>query len=70
MRLTKYQQSRLLEFEWDVIEDDVSNTRWLQLDTSDGETFERVKKILAKTGHHINDDTSQLKLLVIATRTD
>lgn len=65
MRLTKYQKSRLLEFEWEVIDNEDSNTSWIQLDADDGETFERVKNIL-----DIDDDTSHLKLLVIATRTN
>lgn len=65
MRLTKYQKSRLLEFEWEAVENDDNNTCWLQLDTDDGETFERVKKIL-----DMDQSVTQLKLLVIATRTD
>lgn len=65
MRLTKYQKSRLLEFEWEVIDNDDSNTSWIQLDVDDGKTFERVKDIL-----NIDDSTPHLKLLVIATRAD
>lgn len=65
MRLTKYQKARLLEFNWDIIKNELcdDNTRWLHFDTQDGEVFDRVKQLLDI------DDVSDFKVLVIATQT-
>ena len=66
MRLNKYQKSRLLEYNWDVIENELcdDNTRWLHFDQNDGEVFDRLKKLL-DVDHDVND----FKVLVIATQT-
>lgn len=66
MRLTKYQKARLLEFNWDIIKNELcdDNTRWLNFDTQDGEVFERVKQLLDI------GDVSDFKVLVIATQTE
>ena len=68
MKLTKYQKARLLEFEWDVLhnEQHQDNTRWIAVDTNQAEeSVDRLKSVLK-----INDDQTQFKILVIATRTD
>lgn len=66
MRLSKYQKSRLLEFDWDVIENELcdDNTRWVHFDSRDGEVFGRLKQLL-----DIDDDVNDFKVLVIATQT-
>lgn len=65
MRLTKYQKARLLEFNWNILENELceDNTRWLHFDTQDGEVFERIKKMLDL------EDVTDCKILVVATQT-
>lgn len=68
MRLTKYQKARLLEFNWDVIDNKPTcedNTRWLLFSTQDGEVFDRLKQLL-----DIDDDVSDFKVLVVATQSN
>ena len=64
MRLNKYQKARLLEYNWDVIQNDScdDNTRWLHFDQGDGVVFDRLKKLLSI------DDVNNLKVLVVATQ--
>lgn len=61
MRLTKYQKARLLEFEWDIIDNDTDNTCWLQLNKDDGRVFDDACKLL-----ECDDDTKSLKILIVA----
>ena len=68
MRLSKYQKSRLLEFEWDVLQHDTQddNTRWVQIDTTDpARTVDNLINILKISG-----EPSKFKILVVATRID
>lgn len=64
MRLNKYQKARLLEYNWDVIQNDScdDNTRWLHFDQNDGQVFDRLKKLLDI------DDANNFKVLVVATQ--
>ena len=40
MKLTKYQKSRLLEHEWDVVEtDEGQNCSWISIEPQDGKIF-------------------------------
>lgn len=65
MKLTKYQKSRLLEFEWNIIQNEPGNdnTRWAHFDESDGDAFERLKKLL-----DIDEDIKDFKVLIVATQ--
>lgn len=65
MRLTKYQKSRLIEFEWNILhnEQDNDNTRWAHFDESDGDAYERLKKLL-----DIDTDVKDFKILIVATQ--
>lgn len=65
MKLTKYQKSRLLEFEWNIInnEQENDNTRWAHFDESDGEVFDRLKLLL-----DIDKDVHDFKILIVATQ--
>ena len=67
MRLTKYQKARLLEYEWDVVnhQDSDDNTFWVQIDSSDGDVMNRIKKLLDLT-----KNVDSIKLLVVATCTE
>ena len=61
MRLTKYQKARLLEFEWNVVDNGVDNTCWLRIDKNDGRVFEDVKQLL-----DCSDGTDHIKILIVA----
>ena len=65
MKLTKYQKSRLLEFEWNVLhnEQDNDNTRWAYFDERDGDAYKRLKKLL-----DIDPDVKDFKILIVATQ--
>lgn len=65
MKLTKYQKSRLLEFEWNIIhnEQDNDNTRWAHFDENDGEVFDRLRLLL-----DIDDGVRDFKILIVATQ--
>lgn len=63
MRLNKYQKARLLEHEWDVIENDNGqNCSWITISPEDGSIFGRVVKTLGLTG-----EGEDVKLLIVAT---
>lgn len=65
MKLTKYQKSRLLEFEWNILnnEQENDNTRWAHFDESDGEVFDRLKLLL-----DVDKDVRDFKILIVATQ--
>ena len=64
MRLTKYQKSRLLEFEWNLVQDEQQeNTCWARLSKQDGDVFDRLKRLL-KLDKNINE----FKILIVATQ--
>lgn len=68
MKLNKYQKSRLLEFEWDVLHNSVDqdNTRWVTIDsTRPQESVDKLRDILDVDVNH-----KQFKILVVATRID
>tara|TARA_R110002020_G_scaffold180152_3_gene374284 strand:+ start:2161 stop:2364 length:204 start_codon:yes stop_codon:yes gene_type:complete len=63
MKLTKYQKARLLEHEWDAIEnEDGQNCRWLNISAEDGSIFGEVCEHFDLTG-----EQDEVKLLVVAT---
>ena len=65
MKLTKYQKSRLLEYEWDVVDHKDGNTFWVELSQSeDGNTFDRIRELLEVDV----DEYSKLNLLIVATQ--
>ena len=64
MRLTKYQKARLLEYEWEVVENGDDNTCWIQIDQKDGPVFDVVKTLL----NYKPEDTESVKVLIIASR--
>jgi hypothetical protein len=65
MKLTKYQKARLLEYEWNVVDNETGNTFWVELSQSeDGETFDRVSELLDVDV----DNTDKLNLLIVATQ--
>ena len=61
MKLTKYQKARLLEFEWNVVDNGVDNTCWLQIDKQDGRVFRDASKLLK-----CSDDMENIKILIVA----
>ena len=67
MKLNKYQKSRLLEYEWDVVETEVNgeiqNCRWVNIESEDGAIFGEVCKDFCLTG-----EEDCVKLLVIGTQ--
>jgi len=66
MKLTKYQKARLLEYEWDVIENDIDDdTCWLRIDQNDGEVFKTAVRVL-----NLTPGTKAVKLLFVATQTE
>lgn len=65
MRLTKYQKARLLEFEWDLLDNGTDDdTCWVNIDRQDKHVFDDVRQVL-----NLENDVSSIKLLVIATQT-
>jgi len=64
MRLTKYQKSRLLEFEWEVVGNGDDNTCWLKIEQKDGPVFDVVKTLLNLT----SEDIDSVKVLIVASR--
>lgn len=67
MKLTKYQKARLLEYEWDIIVNDVDgkeqNCSWISVSPEDGTIFQEVCDAFSLTG-----ENDSVKLLVVATR--
>lgn len=64
MRLTKYQKARLLEFEWDLLDNgSEEDTSWIHIDNQDKHVFDNVRQVL-----NLSDTTTAVKLLVIATQ--
>jgi hypothetical protein len=64
MKLTKYQKARLLEHEWDVVENENGqNCSWISVAPEDGELFHHVVELFGLTG-----DEDDVKLLVVGTR--
>lgn len=65
MKLTKYQKARLLEYEWNIVDNETGNTFWVELSQSeDGETFDRVSELLDVD----MNNTDKLNLLIVATQ--
>lgn len=66
MKLTKYQKARLLEYNWDVITNQVDgkeqNCGWISIAPEDGAIFSEVVKHFGLTG-----EGEDVKLLVVAT---
>lgn len=66
MRLTKYQKARLLEFEWDLIDNGTDDdTSWIHIDNQDSHVFDNIRQVL-----NLKNDIRAIKLLVIATQTE
>jgi hypothetical protein len=67
MRLTKYQKARMLEFGWDVVENEVDgetqNCSWISIDSEDGVIYNDAIKLFGLSG-----DKKDIKLLVVGTR--
>jgi hypothetical protein len=67
MRLTKYQKARMLEFGWDVVENEVDgetqNCSWISIDSEDGVIYNDAIKLFGLSG-----DGKDIKLLVVGTR--
>jgi len=63
MKLTKYQKARLLEFDWDIVENDNGqNCSWISIEPEDGEIFHYATELFGLTG-----EGKDIKLLVVAT---
>lgn len=66
MKLTKYQKARLLEYNWDVITNEVDgeeqNCSWISISPEDGAIFSQVVEHFNLTG-----EGEDVKLLVIGT---
>ena len=66
MRLTKYQKARLLEFEWDLLQNESDDdTCWLQFDATEKDVLCNIIRIL-----NLPQETQQVKLLVVATQSN
>ena len=67
MRLTKYQKARMLEFGWDIVENEVDgeiqNCAWISINPEDGIIYNDAIKLFG-----LNGDGKDIKLLVVATR--
>jgi hypothetical protein len=67
MRLTKYQKARMLEFGWDIVENEVDgeiqNCAWISINPEDGIIYNDAIKLFG-----LNRDGKDIKLLVVATR--
>ena len=64
MRLTKYQKARLLEFEWDLINNGTDDdTCWINIDNQDKHMFDNVKSIL-----NLDTHVESVNLLVVAVQ--
>ena len=67
MKLNKYQKARLLEFEWDIVVNDVDgkeqNCGWISINPEHGTIFQEVCDVFRLTG-----EGQDVKLLVVATR--
>lgn len=65
MRLDKYQKSKLLEYEWDVFENESpGNTRWFSVDVD--RPVETIQCIMDTLG--LDPTCKQFKILTIATQ--
>ena len=66
MRLTKYQKARLLEFEWELINNGSDDdTSWVNIDNQDEHVFDNIKSIL-----NLDEHVESVNLLVVAVQTD
>ena len=69
MKLNKYQKARLLEYNWDVITNEVDgeeqNCSWISISPKDGRIFGEVVEQLCLTG-----EGKDVKLLIVATAED
>ena len=66
MRLTKYQKARLLEFEWELINNGSDDdTSWINIDNQDVHVFDNIKSIL-----NLDEHVESVNLLVVAVQTD
>lgn len=66
MRLTKYQKARLLEFEWELINNGSDDdTSWINIDKQDEHMFDNIKSIL-----NLDEHVESVNLLVVAVQTD
>jgi hypothetical protein len=67
MRLTKYQKARMLEFGWDIVENEadgqIQNCGWISIDPEDGIIYNDAVKVFELSG-----DGKHIKLLVVGTR--
>ena len=67
MRLTKYQKARMLEFGWDIVENEadgqIQNCAWISIDSEDGIIYNDAIKLFGLSG-----DGKEVKLLVVGTR--
>jgi hypothetical protein len=64
MKLNKDQKARLLENEWDVIENNNGqNCSWISVEPEDGEISHIVTELFGLTG-----EGKDIKLLVVGTR--
>jgi len=61
MKLTKYQKARLLEFEWNIVDNGVDNTCWVRIDKQDNQMFKTVSKLL-----NCDADADHIKVLIVA----
>lgn len=66
MKLTKYQKSRLLEHEWDVVNSDKGqNCAWIAIQPEDGEVYQVALDVL-----NLTDTGKDIKLLVVGTQNE
>lgn len=64
MKLNKYQKSRLIEHEWDVVQaENGENTSWIAIQPEDGEVYQ-----VALDVFNLTDTGKDIKLLVIGTQ--
>ena len=64
MRLTKYQKARLLEFEWELINNGTADdTSWVNIDNQDEHVFDNIKSIL-----NLDEHVESVNLLVVAVQ--
>jgi len=64
MKLNKYQKSRLIEHEWDVVQaKNGENTSWIAIQPEDGEVYQ-----VALDVFNLTDTGKDIKLLVIGTQ--
>tara|TARA_B100002019_G_C21096371_1_gene511232 strand:+ start:385 stop:594 length:210 start_codon:yes stop_codon:yes gene_type:complete len=66
MQLTKYQKARLLEFNWEIIEEEIDgniqNCSWIEINKENKEIYNQIKNLL-----NLKQDSESIKLLIVAT---